>query len=146
MEASLCRDELFDLYDSMDDEDVVEYARNRNGAAEEHLINKHKNFVRAKARSYFLVGADREDIIQEGRSGFIRRSETSVRINWRPLEPSQNCALLDRSSQRSRPPRGRNTFHSTLMFHSISPFSTRILTGLFWMFCQFRRSQTQKSL
>ncbi len=72
MEASLRRDELFDLYDSMDDEDVVEYARNRNGAAEEYLINKYKNFVRAKARSYFLVGADREDIIQEGMIGLYK--------------------------------------------------------------------------
>ncbi len=72
VEASLRRDELFDLYDSMDDEDVVEYARNRNGAAEEYLINKYKNFVRAKARSYFLVGADREDIIQEGMIGLYK--------------------------------------------------------------------------
>ncbi len=32
----------------------------------EFLINKYRNFVRAKARSYFLIGADREDIVQEG--------------------------------------------------------------------------------
>lgn len=66
------RDELFDIYDSMEDEDVVEFARNRNGAAEEYLINKYKNFVRAKARSYFLIGADREDIIQEGMIGLYK--------------------------------------------------------------------------
>lgn len=72
MEASLHRDELFDIYDSMEDEDVVEYARNRSGAAEEYLINKYKNFVRAKARSYFLIGADREDIIQEGMIGLYK--------------------------------------------------------------------------
>jgi RNA polymerase sporulation-specific sigma factor len=56
----------------MEDEDVVEFARNRNGAAEEYLINKYKNFVRAKARSYFLIGADREDIIQEGMIGLYK--------------------------------------------------------------------------
>jgi RNA polymerase sporulation-specific sigma factor len=72
VEASLRRDELFDIYDSMEDEDVVEFARNRNGAAEEYLINKYKNFVRAKARSYFLIGADREDIIQEGMIGLYK--------------------------------------------------------------------------
>jgi len=38
----------------------------------EALINKYKNFVRAKARSYFLVGADREDIIQEGMIGLYK--------------------------------------------------------------------------
>ncbi|NLU42355.1 MAG: RNA polymerase sporulation sigma factor SigH [Firmicutes bacterium] len=72
MEASFRRDELFDIYDGMEDEDVVEFARNRNGAAEEYLINKYKNFVRAKARSYFLIGADREDIIQEGMIGLYK--------------------------------------------------------------------------
>jgi RNA polymerase sporulation-specific sigma factor len=38
----------------------------------EYLINKYKNFVRAKARTYFLIGADREDIIQEGMIGLYK--------------------------------------------------------------------------
>ncbi|MNW59272.1 RNA polymerase sigma-H factor [compost metagenome] len=38
----------------------------------EHLINKYRNFVRAKARSYFLIGADREDIVQEGMIGLYK--------------------------------------------------------------------------
>src|SRR3974377_1822057 len=38
----------------------------------EFLLNKYKNFVRAKARSYFLIGADREDIIQEGMIGLYK--------------------------------------------------------------------------
>jgi len=42
----------------MIDEDVVEFAREGDDAALEYLINKYKNFVRAKARSYFLIGAD----------------------------------------------------------------------------------------
>ena len=36
------------------------------------LINKYRNFVRAKARSYFLIGADREDIVQEGMIGLYK--------------------------------------------------------------------------
>lgn len=59
-------------YDQMVDEDVVEYARLRMPLAEEYLINKYRNFVRAKARSYFLIGADREDIIQEGMIGLYK--------------------------------------------------------------------------
>lgn len=59
-------------YDQMVDEDVVEYARLRTPLAEEYLINKYRNFVRAKARSYFLIGADREDIIQEGMIGLYK--------------------------------------------------------------------------
>ncbi|OAT85208.1 RNA polymerase sporulation sigma factor SigH [Desulfotomaculum copahuensis] len=56
----------------MVDEEVVEFAREGDDAALEYLINKYKNFVRAKARSYFLIGADREDIIQEGMIGLYK--------------------------------------------------------------------------
>jgi RNA polymerase sporulation-specific sigma factor len=59
-------------FSSMDDEHVVEMAREGDKAAEEYLIQKYKNFVRAKARSYFLIGADREDIIQEGMIGLFK--------------------------------------------------------------------------
>jgi RNA polymerase sporulation-specific sigma factor len=38
----------------------------------EYLIEKYKPLVRAKARSYFLVGADREDIVQEGMIGLFK--------------------------------------------------------------------------
>jgi RNA polymerase sporulation-specific sigma factor len=36
------------------------------------LVDKYRNFVRAKARSYFLIGADKEDIIQEGMIGLFK--------------------------------------------------------------------------
>lgn len=54
------------------DEEVVEFAREGDDIALEYLINKYRNFVRAKARSYFLIGADREDIIQEGMIGLYK--------------------------------------------------------------------------
>jgi RNA polymerase sporulation-specific sigma factor len=47
-------------------------AKNGDVIALEFLINKYKNFVKAKARSYFLIGADREDIIQEGMIGLYK--------------------------------------------------------------------------
>ncbi|MFD1408390.1 RNA polymerase sporulation sigma factor SigH [Kroppenstedtia eburnea] len=59
-------------YESMADEELVEYVRADDGAALEQLINKYKNFVRAKARSYFLIGADHEDIVQEGMIGLFK--------------------------------------------------------------------------
>ncbi|WP_424769139.1 RNA polymerase sporulation sigma factor SigH [Paenibacillus sp. sgz302251] len=59
-------------YDSSTDEDIVEAVRNGDSIALEYLINKYKNFVRAKARSYFLIGADREDIVQEGMIGLFK--------------------------------------------------------------------------
>jgi RNA polymerase sporulation-specific sigma factor len=62
----------YDMYESLSDEEIVQLARDTNDQALEHLINKYKNFVRAKARSYFLIGADREDIIQEGMIGLYK--------------------------------------------------------------------------
>lgn len=59
-------------YALVSDEDNVAAVRAGNSEALEHLINKYKNFVRAKARSYFLIGADREDIVQEGMIGLYK--------------------------------------------------------------------------
>jgi len=64
--------EFFDTMEVIIDEEVVVDARNGDSMAQEHLIKKYKNFVRAKARSYFLIGADREDIIQEGMIGLFK--------------------------------------------------------------------------
>lgn len=64
--------EVLDTFDVMLDEDIVEFAKDGQDTALEYLINKYKNFVRAKARSYFLIGADREDIIQEGMIGLYK--------------------------------------------------------------------------
>jgi len=71
LSLSAQRDVVEDLQ-VMVDEEIVEFARSGNNAAQEFLINKYKNFVRAKARSYFLIGADREDIIQEGMIGLYK--------------------------------------------------------------------------
>ncbi|WP_263491831.1 RNA polymerase sporulation sigma factor SigH [Bacillus sp. RAR_GA_16] len=59
-------------FDQLDDEMLVIMVHEGHSRALEHLITKYKNFVRAKARSYFLIGADREDIIQEGMIGLYK--------------------------------------------------------------------------
>ncbi|MFS0865306.1 RNA polymerase sporulation sigma factor SigH [Fredinandcohnia sp. 179-A 10B2 NHS] len=59
-------------YDRLEDEEVVELVHTGESEALDYLINKYKNFVRAKARSYFLIGADREDIVQEGMIGLYK--------------------------------------------------------------------------
>lgn len=59
-------------YTAMSDEDVVALCRQGDTVAEEYLLNKYKNFVRSKARSYFLIGADHEDIVQEGMIGLYK--------------------------------------------------------------------------
>ncbi|MGI6621065.1 MAG: RNA polymerase sporulation sigma factor SigH [Bacillota bacterium] len=66
------QNDLYAVFDQMEDEEIVDVARTGSTEAQEYLINKYKSFVRAKARSYFLIGADREDIIQEGMIGLYK--------------------------------------------------------------------------
>ncbi|BCJ87356.1 RNA polymerase sigma-H factor [Effusibacillus dendaii] len=63
---------LFKQLDELSDEVLVEAVRDGDDSALECLIHRYKNFVRAKARSYFLIGADREDIVQEGMIGLYK--------------------------------------------------------------------------
>ncbi len=59
-------------YGTMQDEELVERIHIGESEALDYLIQKYRNFVRAKARSYFIIGADREDIIQEGMIGLYK--------------------------------------------------------------------------
>lgn len=59
-------------FEELTDEQIVEIAQRQDDDALEYLLEKYKNFVRSKARSYFLVGADHEDIVQEGMIGLYK--------------------------------------------------------------------------
>jgi len=54
------------------DEEIVDLAQTGDRVALEYLLSKYKNFVRSKAHSYFLIGADHEDIVQEGMIGLFK--------------------------------------------------------------------------
>ncbi|MBS7427407.1 MULTISPECIES: RNA polymerase sporulation sigma factor SigH [Virgibacillus] len=56
----------------LDDEKIVQLIHRGNSHALDYLIHKYRNFVRAKARTYFLIGADKEDIVQEGMIGLYK--------------------------------------------------------------------------
>ena len=67
----------YELYESIDkcqqDEyNIVLKASKGDKIALEYIIKKYKNFVKSKAKSYFLIGADKEDIIQEGMIGLYK--------------------------------------------------------------------------
>lgn len=76
MDADAKREERENIggeFDRLTDEEIVVAVKDsEDQAAQNYLINKYRNFVRAKARSYFLIGADREDIIQEGMIGLYK--------------------------------------------------------------------------
>lgn len=59
-------------YLQLEDEEIIELVHRGESEALDYLIQKYRNFVRAKARSYFLIGADKEDIVQEGMIGLYK--------------------------------------------------------------------------
>ena len=56
----------------LSDEDVVSLAQGGNKEALDHIIARFRNYVYAKANTYFLVGAECEDVVQEGLIGLYR--------------------------------------------------------------------------
>lgn len=63
----------YSAFESMTDEEIVMLAKqSENMLAQEYLLYKYRNFVRAKARNYFLIGAEKEDIVQEGMIGLFK--------------------------------------------------------------------------
>ena len=64
--------EEFSYIDELSDEEIVLEAKSGNKLAQEKIINKYEQFVRNKAKSYFLIGADKEDIYQEGMIGLYK--------------------------------------------------------------------------
>jgi len=70
----IANESSYDFLDNnqQDEYNIVLKASNGDKIALEYIITKYRNFVKAKAKSYFLVGADKEDIIQEGMIGLYK--------------------------------------------------------------------------
>ncbi|MCI7477053.1 MAG: RNA polymerase sporulation sigma factor SigH [Selenomonadales bacterium] len=69
----LLSEEVNETFDQLTDEDIIlEIKTNCDNQALDYLINKYRPFVRAKTRTYFLIGADSEDIVQEGMIGLYK--------------------------------------------------------------------------
>ncbi|MGC2874047.1 RNA polymerase sporulation sigma factor SigH [Ihubacter sp. mB4P-1] len=54
------------------DESIVKMAQEGSSTAYEYLIDKYKGLARSKAATYFIVGADKDDVIQEGMIGIFK--------------------------------------------------------------------------
>ena len=56
-------------YNDMSDEELITALRDGNSDIIDHIIERYKGLVRKKAGSMFILGADKEDLIQEGMIG-----------------------------------------------------------------------------
>lgn len=63
---------LNDNYKEMSDEDLINVVKSGDKNALEYLINKYKELVNMKVSKYFIIGAEREDIVQEGLIGLYK--------------------------------------------------------------------------
>lgn len=66
-----CPDRYSQL-ETMTDEEVIQHIRSGGSYAFDYLIEKYARLVKAKARTYFLIGSDRDDVIQEGYIGLYK--------------------------------------------------------------------------
>lgn len=68
----MASDILFPGLQGKTDEELVKLAQMGDEDVEEYLINRYKELVKSKSHLYFMVGADREDIVQEGMIGMFK--------------------------------------------------------------------------
>ncbi len=59
-------------YEQLTDEDVVALAQKGDGRATDFIVNKYKGFVEIRSMPYFMAGADRDDLVQEGLIGLYK--------------------------------------------------------------------------
>lgn len=59
-------------YDNMKDEDLIEIIRLGDKSAFDYLINKYRELVNIKVSKYYIIGAERDDIVQEGLIGLFK--------------------------------------------------------------------------
>lgn len=73
-----------DFY-ALSDEECVEASQKGNEEALNHIIARYRNYVYSKANTYFLVGADKDDVAQEGLIGLYKAAQE--------YNPSMDCSF-----------------------------------------------------
>ncbi len=59
-------------YGQYTDEELLIRLRDGESGITDHIMNKYKNLVRNKAKTMYLLGADSDDLIQEGMIGLFK--------------------------------------------------------------------------
>lgn len=65
-----------DKYENLTDEKIIEEIRTGDKQALTYLMNKYKDIVSLKIGKYFMIGAEKEDIFQEGMIGLFKAIKT----------------------------------------------------------------------
>jgi len=65
-------DNVNEQYNKLSDEEIIKIIRNGDKNALDYIINKYKDIVSIKVSKYFIIGAEKDDIIQEGLIGLYK--------------------------------------------------------------------------
>lgn len=63
---------MSDMYDGITDEELIDRQRSGERQITDYIMDKYKNLVRKKAKSMYILGADNDDLIQEGMIGLFK--------------------------------------------------------------------------
>ena len=59
-------------YEELTDEELIRQIRNQDSAAMDYLLDKYRNMVKRETREIYIIGADSEDLMQEGMIGLFK--------------------------------------------------------------------------
>lgn len=60
------------IYEGLTDEELIDRLRDGESQVTDFIMDKYKNLVRKKAKSMYILGADNDDLIQEGMIGLFK--------------------------------------------------------------------------
>jgi len=123
-------------YGNLSDEELLAIIRrDREESAQDYLIDKYKNMVKVKARTYFLIGADQEDLMQEGMIGLFKairdykpeKTSSFFAFAWLCVDRQMITAIKTATRQKHKP---LNTYVSLNMPSYDKEGDSSIMRGL----------------
>ena len=82
-------------YSNMKDEDLIRKIKSGDNDALDYILNKYQEVVNMKVSRYFIIGAEKEDIIQEGLIGLYKAIKSFDPENKIHLNHLQTYVLKD---------------------------------------------------
>lgn len=83
-------------YEGLAENEVVLRAQAGENEAVELLLGRYKNMVRSTARAYFIIGAEQEDLLQEGMIGLFKAIRDYDAGKGRAFLPLRSSACAGR--------------------------------------------------
>ena len=63
---------MYGDYEFLSDEELIQRLHDGDNRVTEYIIEKYKDLVRRKSKAMYILGADHEDLLQEGMIGLFK--------------------------------------------------------------------------